>query len=530
MTQENFFDRKFYLDILEKRVSGLLEGYRQNIAIIGDELVGKTSIIFKLLNKFYDTRILFIYLEIRPESLSFFAKRFIGTLLYNLLANSGIPLKEDLDFLIERSEKYIPKTVERIKQILTSLEKKKRNNIFADLLSLCETIKQETEKSCVVVFDEFCNLENIGIKNIYKEWTKLLVSQKNTMYIIVSSLKFKTRTVLSKNLSLLFGNFEVITVEPFDIKTSEEYLNNKLSQFNLNSGLKNFIIYFTAGFPFYLEVIADSLLKNGRTGLADIIENLLFDSCGILNQRFSNYLKRLLDSRHSQEYLSILYFISSGHNKLKDIAHILRRTKKELALKIGHLLELDIITRNGDFLKINDRVFGFWLRFVYQERLQSLTFDAKNQKSVFRKNIEGIIEEFIHSAQRPVMERMHELLRLFEDEVMQFEKKRLKLNHFKEIKSLEFNKKGIKDGLIGRSNESIWIMAFKYGLLTEEDIGEFAKECKKYHHKLQRKIIVAFNDVDTNAKLRALDEKIWMWDLNNLNQVFDVFCKPRIIV
>lgn len=527
--EEKFFDRQPYLDILEKRVSALLEGYRQNIAIIGDELVGKTSIIFKFLNKFYDNRIVVVYLEVRPESLNLFAKRFIGALLYNLLLNSGIPLKEDLDFLVGKSEKYIPRTIEKIRLILGGLEKRRKNNVFSELLSLCEMVKQETGKSCVVIFDEFNNLENIDSKNIYKEWAKLLISQKNTMYIIVSSLKFKTKTILSKNLSLLFGNFEVVTVEPFDIKTSEEYLRCQLSGINLNAGLKNFIVHLTGGYPLYLEVITDTLLKSESVNLPDIIENILFDASGILNQRFSNYLKRFLDSSHSQEYISILYLISSGHNKLKDIAHILHKTRKELGVRINHMLELDTITRSGDFLKINDRVFGFWLRFVYQEKLRSLTFDAKNQKAVFRKNIEEMIEEFMSNAQKPVIERMSELLRLFEDEIVQIEKKRLRLNHFREIRPLEFNKRGLKEGLIGRSSDSLWIMAFKYGLLTEEDITEFSKECKKYRHKLQRKIIITFNDVDTNARLRALEEKIWTWDLNNVNQVLDLFYKPRII-
>ena len=98
MIKDNFFDRQSYLEILEKRVSGIKDGYRQNIALIGDELIGKTAIIFKFLNKFYDNRIILIYLEIRPESISSFVKRFIGVLLYNFLINSGIPLKEDIDF------------------------------------------------------------------------------------------------------------------------------------------------------------------------------------------------------------------------------------------------------------------------------------------------------------------------------------------------------------------------------------------------------------------------------------------------
>ena len=62
MIKDSFFDRKVYLDILEKRISDLKYGYRQNLAIIGDELLGKTSIIFKFLNKFYDNHIIIIYL------------------------------------------------------------------------------------------------------------------------------------------------------------------------------------------------------------------------------------------------------------------------------------------------------------------------------------------------------------------------------------------------------------------------------------------------------------------------------------
>ena len=529
MTKDNFFDRKYYLDILDKRITDSKDGYRQNIAIIGDELVGKTSTIFKFLNNFCDNRIIIIYLEIRPESLASFARRFIGVLLYNFLINSGISLQENLDFLINKSEKYIPRTVEKIRHILAALERKKKNDIFIELLSLFEIIFQETNKFCVAIFDEFHNLENMGIKNLYPEWSKLLILQKNIMYIIMSSMKLKTKTILSKNLSLLFGNFQIITVEPFDIKTSEDYLNHRLGELNLNMSLKNFLIHFTGGNPFYLELVSKELLKASTTNLADMLEDLLFMPAGILNQKFSNYLKRFLDIPYSQDYITILYLISDGHNKLKDIAHILQKTRKELTLRVNHLLELDTICRNGDFLKISDRVFGFWLQFVYQEKLQSLTFDSKKQKVIFRDKIERMIQEFLTNAGKTLIERTVELLHLLEDDVIQMERKRLRLTHFREIKTLDFNNQRLREVVIGRSHDNLWIIAFKHGLLTEEDIAEFAKECKKYRHKLQRKIFVALQDIDTNTRLKALEEKVWTWDLNNLNQILDLFSKPRII-
>lgn len=529
MTKNKFFGRKNHLDLLDKRINGFIQGYRQNIAIIGDELVGKTSLISCLLNKFYDNRIITIYLEVRHETLESFANRFAGVMLYNFLGNSAIPLKEDIDFLLLKAQNFIPKTCDKIRQILTLLKRRKKNAIFTELLTLCDIINQETGKFCLVIFDEFHNLERLNGINLYKEWPKLLISQKTTMYIIASSMSSKTKTILSKNLSLLFGNFELINVEPFDIKTSAEYLEDKLHGLQIKNTVKDFIVHFTGGYPFYLEVISDEFNKTEGASLIDILENLLFNSSGILNQKFLSYIKRFLDSANTSDYVSILYLIASGRNKIKDIAQISHKPQKEIMARLNRLIELDVITRSADFLKINDRVFGFWLKFVYQEKLHSLTFDAANQQKEFRGKINTMIEEFLAHMQKPLTERMAELLRLFEDEVMQLDRSKIRLNHLREIKPLEFSAKRLKYGLIGRSTTSLWILAFKQELLTEDDITEFEKECKKYRHKVQRKVIITLGDIDINTRLRAMEKKILAWDINTVNKIFDFYSKPWVI-
>lgn len=530
MTKNNFFGRDNYLDILKKRITSFLEGYRQNIAIIGDEYIGKTSLIFKFLSIFCDNRVVVVYLEVRPDTLNSFVRKFIGVLLYNFLTNSGLPLKEDLDYLIEKSSRYIPETVKKIRSLLDLSEKNKKLNLFCELLSLTDILKRETGKRCVVIFDEFHNLEYLGVKNLYREWSKLLVTQKNTMYIVTSSRKFKAKNILTKDLSLLFGNFETIEMEPFDIKTSTQFLTQRLSGANLGPGLKDFILDFSGGYPIYLEIIASSLRENKQIELVDVLQNLLFEEQGLLNLRFCDYIKRLGESNFSNDYFSILTLVAGGRNKIKDIAHIMRKTKTELQPRINHLLEFDAINRSADFLRLNDKVFGFWLRFIYQEKLSSLTHDAKSQKIKFRENIADLINDFKTSANKPVQERLIEILRLFEDEVMQLEKKRIKLNHFREIKPLELSCRFLKDGLLGRSQECVWIVAFKNDQLTEEDIAEFSRECKKYRHKTQRKIIVTSRDIDDNTRLRAIEEKIWAWDIDNLNQIFGLFSKPGVVI
>ncbi|MDD2703392.1 MAG: ATP-binding protein [Candidatus Omnitrophica bacterium] len=530
MNRDSFFDREQLTGLLKKRITDAREGYRQNIALLGEESVGKTSLIFKLIGGFNNRNTLFLYLETRPETIDSFARRFMGVLLYNFLSDGSTPLKEDIAYLIEKAASRIPKTIVRIKAILADLEKRKKENIFGELLSLCDSLRQETHTMCVVIFDEFQNLESIGSKNIFKEWAGQLVSQKNTMYIIISSLPVKAQNILSKELSLLFGNFEVIAVEPFDLKTTEHYLEQRLKNLDLSRGHRNFIAHFTGGIPFYLHTISESLIRSPHTNITVILDDLLFNTQGILHQKFSGYLKRFLDAPHGSEYAFILHLIAEGHNKCRDIVNLTRKPKEKILGILNSLTEQGMLTRNGDFFILSDRVFGFWIRFVHQGKMHSFTFDAKNQNAIFHKKVEGILQEYLENEDKPLMERIEELLHLFGNDLIHIERKKIRLSHFREIKPLELNGRGMREGLICRSNDRVWLFAFKNELLTEEDITEFSKECRKYRKKLECKIIIALKDIDSNSRLRALEEKILTWDVNSLNQIMDLFFKPRVIV
>ena len=87
----------------------------------------------------------------------------------------------------------------------------------------------------------------------------------------------------------------------------------------------------------------------------------------------------------------------------------------------------------------------------------------------------------------------------------------------------------IKDGLIGRASDAQWIIAIKHNHLTEEHIAEFSKECRRFRKRINIRICITPLEVDTNVRLKALEEKIWTWNLNNINLLFDLFNKPAII-
>ena len=524
-----FFGRKQQLELLTRRVSALKDGYRQNIAFVGDELTGKSSLLFEFLANFCDSRFVTVYLEARPETVESFCRRFIAALLYNFLLPGNQGLKRELDYLLEKSSGYLPRTVEKARQVLADAGKKKKEHLFTDLLSLTESVYGESGKFCVVICDEFHMLERLGIKKMYKEWSQLLMLQKHTLYIIASSAVYKARVILSRDLSLLFGNFEVVTLEPFDSVAACQFLDARLGS-AVDQGSKNFIAHFTGGNPFYLQVLCDGVSAAGQNaGLIQILESLLFDTTGILHQRFSNYLKKYEDMANGQDYAAILHHVSSGNNKIKDIAHSMRRVKSDIAARASYLIETDALRKSGDFLLVSDRVFGFWLKFVYQEKMNSVTCDSESQKAVFKKRLETMFQEFAVYSGKPVAQRIAELFRLFSDERVQMERKSLKLSRFREVKHLEFGSSRLRDGLLCRSNDCIWVLVMGSEGVTEEDISEFSRECRKYRNKLQRKILVTTGDLDHNSHLKAMDEKIITWDLNRVNQLLDLFSKPRII-
>lgn len=523
------FGRNYYLELLNRRVSGLKDGYRQNLALLGDELVGKTSIISSFLNNFRDSRFLTMYLEARQENADSFCRRFIASLLYNFLLPGSMELREDLDFLIAKCSAPLPRTVEKVNLLLADLKKKKRESVFTALLSLTDQLHDESGIFCVVFIDEFHNLDRLEFKKLYKEWAQLLMVQKSTMYVIASSAGVKARAILSKELSLLFGNFEVIQVDPFDLRTSEDYLESRLKAVNIEPGVKKFVTDLTGGNPHYLSVIADMLSRDPAPNIAQVIERLLFDTGGCLHQRFLGMVKSCEEAAGGQDCVSILARISAGCNKTKDIAHLMRKLKREIDPRVNSLIESDMVRRSGDFLIISDRLFAFWLRFVYRQKLNSLGHDLSVRRASFRATIEAMLLEFAFHSSTPVPQRMAELLRLFADERIQVERKSLRLDRFREIKPLEFGAGRLKDGLICRSNDSVWILAFSNGGLTEDDISDFSRECKKYRNKMMKKIIVNLAELDYNSRLKALEEKIITWDLDRVNQILDLYSRPRII-
>ena len=64
---------------------GLKEGYRQNVALLGNRYIGKTALLQRLMSQMEEEDLCFLYLDLENRDFNYFAVQFTKSLLYNFL-------------------------------------------------------------------------------------------------------------------------------------------------------------------------------------------------------------------------------------------------------------------------------------------------------------------------------------------------------------------------------------------------------------------------------------------------------------
>lgn len=527
---KNFFGRSHILALLAKRVSGLGEGYRQNIAIIGPELLGKSSILRHFLSTLNNPEIIPVYIEVDIEPFSYFAHKFMRVLLYHFLIKKTKVIGQDLKSLFETGQQFVPRTVRAMEKVDEHLKRGEFDQACELLLDLSAILREESGNFCLIILDEFHLLAKFTLKEPFSNLANKIMVQKDTMYVIASSKPSFAKKILSRQLSLLFGNFEIVELGPFDFRSSARFLKQRLENINIPPVLEKFLVAFTNGHPFYLNIISAKLKelvrekdfdKISSSLIAEAIDSLMFNSQGILNQYFTNRLKNF------QNYIATLLSIANN-NRLKDVIKCNGLPRKYFTHSVNHLVEEGIISRSGSFLEFNDHMLGFWLKSVYQRKHLSLSTDVSLESKDFQLEIKKMISGFISDSQRSYLERMQELSKLFSNEVVEIEQRRHRLPSFTKVYPL--TAEGSKNCFIAtQDNNRCWIFAISEKELSEEEVVTFIQTVRKKSIKNKREVLVALEGMDLNARLLAKQKKIWTWDLDSVNLLLKFYKKSPIV-
>ena len=478
----NFFGRKAVLDILKKRVLGLKEGYRQNVALLGGRYIGKTSILHKLIADFEDKDVMFVYLDLEGRDFNYFATQFTKSLLYHFLKSENLAPQEDLKILCASAQSRLPQTVGLVEAVGALIGEGKILEAYHTLLSLPDILQKESGKSVVLILDEFQQLGEFGIDEAFAELGKRIMTQKNVLYVVASSCVQQANTILAEKLSLLFGNFDNIEVGRFNLAESQGLIDHNLNNVKVGLQLKNFVVDFTGGHPLYINLLAQELISlSGVLRQQEIyapivtqaIENVVFNPWGVISRHFELQIQALSHGKSGSSLVTVLIALAEGKHKINDLMGCLPLKQIQISQRINILLAAEVIEKNGNYYHIKDKLFRYWVKYVHQRRLKSIDMEPGRSRKQFKEEINKALNDFSMVARKDLTVRMSDLLHKFDNEALTLTGRRYKLSSFRDITPLKLRlgAGNFFDAIQAQGAEENWLIVLKKDPVHENDFN-----------------------------------------------------------
>ncbi len=537
---DRFFGRKETLAILKRRVFDLKEGYRQNLALLGERYIGKTMLMHKFLRELDDRDIVAVCVGLEGKDLEYFCDKLIGGLFAQYSLHKGLPVYEDNRLYLAGLQPHIPSTARAVKKIYSHLKHGKKEDCFRELISLPQVFAKETETFCVLVLDEFDSLEAMNISGAFVELGKKIMTQKRCLYLVTSSCPTLAQEILSEKLSLLFGNFEVLRVEPFDLATSRAYVALCLNGLVMKDLLRDFLVDFTGGHPLYLHLLCQEITLLAAVHqqkeiftplLCQAVENLLFNPWGMINRHFEIIVKGAVEGRGNLVVPRILIALANGKQRVKEIVQTTGIRQGAVSQRLHRLVDAGLVMKSGTLFYIRDKLLRYWVRFVLQKTYKSVQADPAQMMSGFRNELAAAVDHFQAASKKDFSSRVIELLSCFENEALHINGRRYKLPLFRDIAQRPISRKAgaTINALSASCEDGLWFIVLKPDTICENDVQDILVETRKFAQRPQRCVIVSLSRLDENARVKALQERMWIWDESELNTLLNVFDQPYIL-
>lgn len=527
-----FFGRGEILALFEKRLEAFSKGYRQNLGLLGAGLVGKSFLLRTFASKINSGQMLPIFFACRPfESFEWFAERWMGELLLSFHRTLGETPPNHLQGLFRSLRALAPKTLKHVKLVKRMLMAHRYGQAYRELLGLTGTLEQEIGKKIVLILDDFDRLDDLGLEDPFGDLGREIMIQKETLYLFSTSRLKRGRFIFHEKLSLLFGNFEVIDLNPFDFDEAREWITKRTGAQNSDEGMNRFLVRLTNGHPYYLNVLlkrAGSHPENFRAFLTEALEVELYGREGLLNQYFEKRLLFFSDRGFGARYADVLLAMAKGHNKLSQMMRFLHLKGTEIKKVLEGLVHLEAIEKHGSLFVIPDPLFRFWLASVYYPRRSSFEALSRDGTEHFRQQVNRTMDENLRGDSLELPKRIEELFRKFRNDVVELNRKRFHCPHFTEVSSRPNN--GRVFPVVAKNTKARWLCQVLSGKVVEDDVRVFLEDVKRLRAPLQKKLIVGLRGIDLNAKLLAQEAKIQYLDLKGLNFLLDVHGKTKIVV
>lgn len=534
-----FLTREAIQARLQKRVSDIENGYRQNIGITGPSGVGKSRLLcefFQFISR--NSKLLPIYIKAETIDGPQLMQQWMGAVMSAVLLDRTLNIPKSLIGLLREAENIIPQTAAAVRHLQKLMRQDKYSLAVKEILMLSGTLARETGKKVVLMIDEFQALEKLPGTDPFLLLGKQMMLDKEVLYVVTSSSVDRAHEIFRDKLSLLFGNFEVLKLAPFGFMEMEQYLAGRVPAYRWPAELKKFLFHMTDGEPNYLDLLIQRLESHeiqefpqtvGATALLDAFCQELFDRRGRLNLIFERQIEQCAFlSKESGPYIRAMLALSHRRHKIVSIAAFIEESVVETTKILKRLVQGGFVTKSGSFFHIPDFLFRFWLKEVYLKRQGLFVPEERILWKHLFDELNRILDLCSRMTEEDLGARVEALLKEFRNDRVEFDQKKIPCPQFSETVILPHAHHAITS-LLGRGARGRCLFYLSSEWITEAEIEKVVADSQRWR-KIRRKILISLGGMEPNAKLIAQEAKMQLWDLRDLNYLLDLYDLPKVIL
>ena len=509
------------LSALDKRVKAFTLGYRQNIALLGGDKEEITYLLSNYLQRNKSDELTYLY----ASSAYAGKKEFFKAIAFSLLSDYTRK-SESLDSLINYASPVLASTTNFIKDCL-----KKENISFLDILETINKFINESNRNCVLIIEEFLNLAEM-FKDFYQDFSKFIIIQRNCMTVLTTSNSRDAEKVLSGELNLLFGNFEKVFLSENASLANYFYFKNLLEPLSPSPLFLSFFVNILGSNIVYYNLMAQTIKKSyqgtdEKASLITIVEKTLHLRETYLFQKFIKKIDLIkFYFKDSILTLKLLFALSHGYLRKGELVSLGIYNSKDLNNRLQKLLDLNYIESLGNIYKIRDSLFSFWLTSVFKLYFSPPVFNPQQKQALFKKGLEEKLALFKEEFAKDKLKKVMQLFSSFKNDTLCLGKNRYQLPTVENAKVISYPTRDFHL-IIGEGKEIVFA-GIKEKNVEDNDIFDFIEKGSNIKGKRVKKIFVSLDNLPPTARLIAKNNKLTIWDINEVNRLLTVYNKPIV--
>ena len=529
---------------LRQRLDAFGEGFRHNLALLGPPGSGKTFQLQQLITP--KSSALIVYCPLFRESARSFLRRFLCAIVQVAgpledAAAAGrtadvpegparAPAEFSLELLLQRAEPRLPKTAAAIRNIEPLLGRRLYGEAFSRALDTIPVLVQECGRPCVLMLDEFLFLEELGLVHAFHELGKRVMTWPKTLFILSSSSVHRAKTILRERLQLLFGQFELLTLDLVDADQAAGWIRQELRGIRGAKAMSPFLIQWLGGYPWYLTVFLRRLRELAALGQrAEVTEalflqtawDLLGSAGGTLHQWCLSRVDDLSHGRVGARALEALIQIACGARTMTDLGKRIGRGGLSETLQL--LVERDLAQRNGTCWMVPDPILRCWVSTVLLAQRSHAHPDGADIRHRVEENLRARWADWMRTTQLSFPDQVTALFGKFCDDTVSLDSKTGRLPKFQTIATHPLDPAAEAVYLVAEGQGKRWCASVQATPIGEAAIAEFDAFCRAQNPKPSRKVVVGRTGLEENARLLAKAANMWVWEGEELNVLLGLY-------